>query len=102
MNDTEVFRVCRDFWNILASGLFQTNRGIENFVVAAINVMVSQVSVMPPGMVNGQPLQRRQLYASYMFKLRMLTICHIVLCNEIYLGFHGTKMGKQILGFGHS
>ncbi|CAK8539240.1 unnamed protein product [Lathyrus sativus] len=85
VDDTEVFKVCLDYWNILVSELYQPNRSLENSAAAATNMMGSQVSVTPPGMIDGQPLQRRQLYAGPMSKLRMLMICRMAKPEEVLI-----------------
>lgn len=47
--------------------------------------MVSQVSVTPLGMVDGQPLQCQQLYVGPMSKLRMLVIYRMAKPEEILI-----------------
>ncbi|AES93816.2 hypothetical protein MtrunA17_Chr5g0395621 [Medicago truncatula] len=88
VDDTEVFKVCLDYWNTLVSELFQPHRSLENSAAAATNMMGSQVSLMPPGMVDGlgpQLLQRRQLYAGPVSKLRMLMICRMAKPEEVLI-----------------
>ncbi|XP_004511432.1 protein EXPORTIN 1A-like [Cicer arietinum] len=85
VDDTEVFKVCLDYWNALVSELFEPHRSLEN---PAANMMGFQGSVMPPGMVDGlgsQLLQRRQLYAGPMSKLRMLMICRMAKPEEVLI-----------------
>jgi len=47
VDDTEVFKVCLDYWNALVLELFQPRRSLENSAAGATNMMRSQVSVMP-------------------------------------------------------
>ncbi|KAL5167912.1 Protein EXPORTIN 1A [Glycine soja] len=82
VDDTEVFKVCLDYWNVLVSELFEPQRSLEN--PAAANMIGLQV----PGMIDGigsQLLQRRQLYASPMSKLRMLMICRMAKPEEVLI-----------------
>ncbi|WJX60121.1 Exportin-1 [Trifolium repens] len=88
VDDTEVFKVCLDYWNILVSELFEPHRSLENPAATATNMMGSQVSLMPPGMVDGlgsQLIQRRQLYSGPMSKLRMLMICRMAKPEEVLI-----------------
>ncbi|KAJ1390876.1 Importin-beta, N-terminal domain [Sesbania bispinosa] len=101
VDDTEVFKgfvppgpqsiltVCLDYWNALVSELFEPHRSLENTAVAAnANMIGLQVPVMPPGMIDGlgsQLLQRRQLYAGPMSKLRMLMICRMAKPEEVLI-----------------
>ncbi|KAF7836515.1 protein EXPORTIN 1A [Senna tora] len=88
VDDTEVFKVCLDYWNILVLELFEAHRNLENPAVAAANLMGLQVPVVLPGMVDGhgaQFLQRRQLYAGPMSKLRMLMICRMAKPEEVLI-----------------
>ncbi|XP_054812006.1 protein EXPORTIN 1A isoform X2 [Prosopis cineraria] len=88
VDDTEVFKVCLDYWNILVLELFEAHRNLENPAVAAANLMGLQVPMMLPGMVDGhgsQVLQRRQLYAGPMSKLRMLMICRMAKPEEVLI-----------------
>ncbi|KAJ1391230.1 Exportin-1/Importin-beta-like [Sesbania bispinosa] len=101
VDDTEVFKgfvppgpqsiltVCLDYWNALVSELFEPHRSLENTAVAAnANMIGLQVPVMPPGMIDGLGsllLQRRQLYAGPMSKLRMLMICRMAKPEEVLI-----------------
>jgi exportin-1 len=88
VDDTEVFKVCLDYWNILVSELFEPHRSLENPAATATNMMGSQVSLIPPGMVDGlgsQLIQRRQLYSGPMSKLRMLMICRMAKPEEVLI-----------------
>ncbi|TKY71105.1 EXPORTIN 1A [Spatholobus suberectus] len=88
VDDTEVFKVCLDYWNVLVSELFEPHRSLENTTAAAANMIGLQVPTMLPGMVDGlgsQLLQRRQLYAGPMSKLRMLMICRMAKPEEVLI-----------------
>ncbi|ESW29035.1 hypothetical protein PHAVU_002G038500 [Phaseolus vulgaris] len=83
VDDTEVFKVCLDYWNVLVAELFEPHR-LENPAAAAASMMGLQV----PGMVDGigsQLLQRRQLYAGPMSKLRMLMISRMAKPEEVLI-----------------
>ncbi|KAH1219844.1 Protein EXPORTIN 1A [Glycine max] len=87
VDDTEVFKVCLDYWNSLVSELFEPHRSLDN-PAAAATMMGLQVPAMLPGMVDGhgsQLLQRRQLYAGPMSKLRMLMICRMAKPEEVLI-----------------
>ncbi|KAK7366618.1 hypothetical protein VNO80_08613 [Phaseolus coccineus] len=84
VDDTEVFKVCLDYWNVLVAELFEPHRSLENPAAAAASMMGLQV----PGMVDGigsQLLQRRQLYAGPMSKLRMLMISSMAKPEEVLI-----------------
>ncbi|KAK7308886.1 hypothetical protein RJT34_05201 [Clitoria ternatea] len=88
VDDTEVFKVCLDYWNALVSELFEPHRSLENPAAAAANIIGLQVPGMLPGMVDGigsQLLQRRQLYAGPMSKLRMLMISRMAKPEEVLI-----------------
>ncbi|CAJ1934058.1 unnamed protein product [Sphenostylis stenocarpa] len=87
VDDTEVFKVCLDYWNSLVSWLFEPHRSLDN-PAASATMMGLQVPAMLPGMVDGhnsQLLQRRQLYAGPMSKLRMLMICRMAKPEEVLI-----------------
>ncbi|XP_012476836.1 protein EXPORTIN 1A [Gossypium raimondii] len=86
VDDTEVFKVCLDYWNSLVLELFDAHHNMDNPAVTA-NMMGLQVPLLP-GMVDGlgaQLLQRRQLYAGTMSKLRMLMICRMAKPEEVLI-----------------
>ncbi|XP_061355284.1 protein EXPORTIN 1A isoform X2 [Gastrolobium bilobum] len=92
VDDTEVFKVCLDYWNALVSELFEPHRSLENTAATVANMIGLQVTgtatMMLPGMVDGvgsQLLQRRQLYAIPMSKLRMLMICRMAKPEEVLI-----------------
>ncbi|KAI3807930.1 hypothetical protein L1987_23868 [Smallanthus sonchifolius] len=87
VDDTEVFKVCLDYWNLLVSELFDANHhNLEN-PAATANMMGLQTPLLP-GMVDGlgtQLLQRRQLYAGPMSKLRLLMISRMAKPEEVLI-----------------
>ncbi|KAF5450891.1 hypothetical protein F2P56_031207 [Juglans regia] len=89
VDDTEVFKVCLDYWNSLVLELFEAeaHHNLDNPAVAAANMMGLQMPLLP-GIVDGlgpQLLQRRQLYAGPMSKLRMLMICRMAKPEEVLI-----------------
>ncbi|CAA2968069.1 EXPORTIN 1A [Olea europaea subsp. europaea] len=81
VDDTEVFKVCLDYWNSLVLELFEAHHNQEN-PAAAANMMGLK---MFPAMVDSQIMQRRQLYAVPMSKLRLLTICRMAKPEEVLI-----------------
>nr|XP_043615011.1 protein EXPORTIN 1A [Erigeron canadensis] len=82
VDDTEVFKVCLDYWNSLVSELFEANHNFENPASTA-NMMGLQM-----GMVDGlgtQLMRRRQLYAAPMSKLRLLMISRMAKPEEVLI-----------------
>ncbi|KAI3506958.1 hypothetical protein L1887_21623 [Cichorium endivia] len=81
VDDTEVFKVCLDYWNSFVLELFEANHNLEN-----ANMMGLQMPLL--GMVDGpgtQLLQRRQLYAGPMSKLRLLMISRMAKPEEVLI-----------------
>ncbi|KAB5529717.1 hypothetical protein DKX38_019798 [Salix brachista] len=110
VDDTEVFKVCLDYWNTLVLELFEARHNLDNPAVAVnmmglqveciyyqmvvgkwINVTINSQNLQMPllhGMVDGlgsQIPQRRQLYATPMSKLRMLMICRMAKPEEVLI-----------------
>ncbi|KAG6750964.1 hypothetical protein POTOM_045479 [Populus tomentosa] len=86
VDDTEVFKVCLDYWNSLVLELFEARHNLDNPAVA-VNMMGLQMPLLH-GMVDGlgsQIVQRRQLYATPMSKLRMLMICRMAKPEEVLI-----------------
>ncbi|KAK4758061.1 hypothetical protein SAY87_019362 [Trapa incisa] len=86
VDDTEVFKVCLDYWNSFVLELFETHNNLENPAITA-NMMGLQIPMIP-GMVDGlgsQLLQRRQLYVGPLSKLRMLMICRMAKPEEVLI-----------------
>ncbi|KAK9075280.1 hypothetical protein SSX86_003603 [Deinandra increscens subsp. villosa] len=86
VDDTEVFKVCLDYWNSLVLELFEANHNLEN-PAAGANMMGLQMPLLP-GMGDGlgtQLLQRRHLYAVPMSKLRLLMISRMAKPEEVLI-----------------
>ncbi|KAG8381654.1 hypothetical protein BUALT_Bualt06G0144000 [Buddleja alternifolia] len=86
VDDTEVFKVCLDYWNSLVLELFEAHHNLDN--PAATASMLGLQMPMLPGMVDGlgsQIMQRRQLYAGPMSKLRLLMICRMAKPEEVLI-----------------
>ncbi|KAJ8771344.1 hypothetical protein K2173_026521 [Erythroxylum novogranatense] len=86
VDDTEVFKVCLDYWNSLVLELFEAHHNLDNPAVAAA-MMGLQIPSLH-GMVDGigsQVFQRRQLYSGPMSKLRMLMICRMAKPEEVLI-----------------
>ncbi|XP_047329646.1 protein EXPORTIN 1A [Impatiens glandulifera] len=85
VDDTEVFKVCLDYWNSYVLELFGAHHNLDNPAMTA-NMMGLQMPF--PGIVDGigsQLLQRRQLYAGIMSKLRLLMICRMAKPEEVLI-----------------
>ncbi|XP_019420983.1 PREDICTED: protein EXPORTIN 1A-like isoform X1 [Lupinus angustifolius] len=88
VDDTEVFKVCLDYWNVLVSELFDPHRSLESPAAAVGMSGLQQVPVVLPDMVDdlgSQLLQRRQLYAGPMSKLRTLMISRMAKPEEVLI-----------------
>ncbi|XP_078432688.1 protein EXPORTIN 1A-like isoform X2 [Wolffia australiana] len=72
VDDTEVFKVCLDYWNLLVLELFEAHNTIDNPAASA-------------GMMGIKILQRRQLYGGPMSQLRMLMICRMAKPEEVLI-----------------
>ncbi|KAG1368297.1 protein EXPORTIN 1A [Cocos nucifera] len=86
VDDTEVFKVCLDYWNSFILDLFESHHNLENPSVAA-SMMGLQAPLLR-GMVDGpgsQLLQRRQLYSGTLSKLRMLMISRMAKPEEVLI-----------------
>ncbi|XP_058093970.1 protein EXPORTIN 1A [Magnolia sinica] len=87
VDDTEVFKVCLDYWNSLVPELFEVHHNLDNPAAAAASMMGLQMPMLS-GMVDGlgsQLSQRRQLYSGPMSKLRMLMICRMAKPEEVLI-----------------
>ncbi|XP_020574072.1 protein EXPORTIN 1A-like [Phalaenopsis equestris] len=83
VDETEVFKVCLDYWNLLVLKLFEAHNTLDNPALAA-----SIFGLQVPGMVDGlgsQVLLRRQLYAGPLSKLRMLMISRMAKPEEVLI-----------------
>ncbi|CAH9070808.1 unnamed protein product [Cuscuta epithymum] len=86
VDDTEVFKVCLDYWNSLVLDLFEAHHNVDNPAMTAA-LMGLQMSMLP-GMTDAlgaQQSQRRQLYAGPMSKLRLLMICRMAKPEEVLI-----------------
>ncbi|XP_010549821.1 PREDICTED: protein EXPORTIN 1A [Tarenaya hassleriana] len=86
VEDTEVFKVCLDYWNSLVLELFDAHHNADNPAVTA-SLMGLQMPFLP-NMVDGlgsQVMQRRQLYAGSMSKLRGLMISRMAKPEEVLI-----------------
>lgn len=86
VDDTEVFKVCLDYWNSLVLELFEAHHNVDN-PAAVANMMGLQMPFLPAiadGM-GSQLLHRRQLYAGTMSKLRLLMICRMAKPEEVLI-----------------
>ncbi|KAF8079528.1 hypothetical protein N665_1021s0023 [Sinapis alba] len=75
VDDTEVFKVCLDYWNTLVLELFDAHHNSDN-PAASVNLMRLR---MP------EVLQRRQLYSNPMSKLRGLMINRMAKPEEVLI-----------------
>ncbi|KAK4351071.1 hypothetical protein RND71_030384 [Anisodus tanguticus] len=87
VDDTEVFKVCLDYWNSLVLELFeQTHHNLDNPAMTA-NMTGLQMPLLS-GMADGlgaQLMQRRQLYSGPMSKLRLLMISRMAKPEEVLI-----------------
>ncbi|KAL9689395.1 hypothetical protein QQ045_009780 [Rhodiola kirilowii] len=86
VDDTEVFKVCLDYWNSLVSELFQSHNNLDNPAVTA--AMMGLQTPLLSNMVDGhgsQLLHRRQVYSTTMSKLRLLMICRMAKPEEVLI-----------------
>ncbi|EOA19847.1 hypothetical protein CARUB_v10000095mg [Capsella rubella] len=86
VDDTEVFKVCLDYWNSLVLELFDAHHNSDNPAVS-VSMMGLQMPFLP-GMVDGlgsQVMQRRQLYSNPMSKLRGLMINRMAKPEEVLI-----------------
>ncbi|XP_042513165.1 protein EXPORTIN 1A [Macadamia integrifolia] len=83
VDDTEVFKVCLDYWNSLVLEFFEAHHNLDN-PAATMGLQIPLLSGMVDGL-GSQLLQRRQLYAVPMSKLRMLMICRMAKPEEVLI-----------------
>ncbi|KAL7108096.1 hypothetical protein ACP275_06G093800 [Erythranthe tilingii] len=86
VDDTEVFKVCLDYWNSLVLALFEAHHNLDN-PAATANMMGVQIHIIPGlnDAHNSPLMQRRQLYAGPMSKLRLLMICRMAKPEEVLI-----------------
>ncbi|GFY83939.1 exportin 1A [Actinidia rufa] len=85
VDDTEVFKVCLDYWQSLVLELFEAHHNLDS-PAALANMMGLQMPFA--GMIDGigpQLMQRRQLYADPLSKLRLLMICRMAKPEEVLI-----------------
>ncbi|KFK25926.1 hypothetical protein AALP_AA8G181300 [Arabis alpina] len=86
VDDTEVFKVCLDYWNSLVLELFDAHHNSDNPALS-VSLMGLQMPFIS-GMVDGlgsQVMQRRQLYSNPMSKLRGLMINRMAKPEEVLI-----------------
>ncbi|KAH9783979.1 protein EXPORTIN 1A [Citrus sinensis] len=83
VDETEV---CLDYWNSFVLELFDAHNNLENPAVTA-NMMGLPMPLLPSVVdgIGAQLLQRRQLYAVPLSKLRMLMICRMAKPEEVLI-----------------
>ncbi|CAM6105957.1 unnamed protein product [Calypogeia fissa] len=85
VDDTEVFKVCLDYWNSLVCDLFQSECNMET--PATPNPVGLQVGLgvgMSDGL-NSQLSHRKQLYSGPLSKLRLLMISRMAKPEEVLI-----------------
>uniref|UniRef100_A0A0E0KLT2 Importin N-terminal domain-containing protein n=1 Tax=Oryza punctata TaxID=4537 RepID=A0A0E0KLT2_ORYPU len=84
VDDTEVFKVCLDYWNVFVLELFEAHNQMEP--AASVNMMGLQAQMLPgvDGTITAVQ-QRRQLYSGPLSKLRMLMICRMAKPEEVLI-----------------
>ncbi|KAL6508225.1 Exportin-1 [Orobanche hederae] len=87
VDDTEVFKVCLDYWNTLVSDLFEAKRNVDNPAATAnmIGLQMPLLAGMADGLGSSQLMKRLQLYAVPLSKLRLLMICRMVKPEEVLI-----------------
>ncbi|CAN1269134.1 Protein EXPORTIN 1A [Linum perenne] len=87
VDETEVFKVCLDYWNSLVLELFEAHHNLDNPAANMIGMQKFQMPLLH-GLMDGmgsQMTQRRQLYTGTMSKLRMLMICRMAKPEEVLI-----------------
>ncbi|CAL9768896.1 unnamed protein product [Musa acuminata subsp. burmannicoides] len=86
VDDTEVFKVCLDYWNLLVLELFESHHSLD-IPVVSVGLMGLQATLIPEVVDGlGSPLlQRRQLYSDPLSKLRTLMICRMAKPEEVLI-----------------
>ncbi|XP_010930169.1 protein EXPORTIN 1A isoform X1 [Elaeis guineensis] len=87
VDETEVFKVCLDYWNSFVLDLFDAHRQNLEKPAVATSMMGLQAPLLP-GMANGlgsQLWQRRQLYSGPLSKLRLLMISRMAKPEEVLI-----------------
>ncbi|CAN1269138.1 Protein EXPORTIN 1A [Linum perenne] len=84
VDETEVFKVCLDYWNSLVLELFEAHHNLDNPAANMIGMQMPLLHGLMDGM-GSQMTQRRQLYTGTMSKLRMLMICRMAKPEEVLI-----------------
>ncbi|KAL6533430.1 Exportin-1 [Orobanche minor] len=87
VDDTEVFKVCLDYWNALVFDLFEAKRNVDNPAATAnmIGLQMPLLAGMADGLGSSQLRKRLQLYAVPLSKLRLLMICRMAKPEEVLI-----------------
>ncbi|KAL1539839.1 Exportin-1 [Salvia divinorum] len=84
VDDTEVFKVCLDYWNSLVLELFEAHHNLDSPAGNMMGFQMPMLSGVGEGPAS-QLMQRRQLYAAPMSKLRQLMICRMAKPEEVLI-----------------
>ncbi|XP_042047123.1 protein EXPORTIN 1A-like [Salvia splendens] len=84
VDDTEVFKVCLDYWNSLVSELFEAHHNLDSPAGNMMGFQTPMLSGVAEGL-GSQIMQRRQLFAAPMSKLRQLMICRMAKPEEVLI-----------------
>ncbi|KAJ6805232.1 protein EXPORTIN 1A [Iris pallida] len=77
VDDTEVFKVCLDYWNIMVLELFEAHHNLDNLQTSVISSIVDGLG--------STIYQRRHVYSGPMSKLRMLMISRMAKPEEVLI-----------------
>ncbi|XP_042007739.1 protein EXPORTIN 1A [Salvia splendens] len=83
VDDTEVFKVCLDYWNYLVLELFEAHHNMDS-PAGNMGFQMPMLSGVAEGL-GSQLMQRRQLFAAPMSKLRQLMICRMAKPEEVLI-----------------
>ncbi|KAL6581639.1 Exportin-1 [Orobanche minor] len=88
VDDTEVFKVCLDYWNSLVSELFGADQNLDDPAATASMMGLEMMMLPDASSIHGNGLQlkqRRKLYAGPLSKLRLLMICRMAKPEEVII-----------------
>ncbi|KAL6541435.1 Exportin-1 [Orobanche gracilis] len=87
VDDTEVFKVCLDYWNTLVFDLFEAKRNVDNPAATAnmIGLQMPLLAGMADGLGSSQLMKRLLLYSVPLSKLRLLMICRMAKPEEVLI-----------------
>nr|CAB3456381.1 unnamed protein product [Digitaria exilis] len=80
VDDTEMFKVCLDYWNLFVLELFETYNQVERL----LGLQAQRIPGSDDGTLAAVQ-QRRQLYAGPLSKLRTLMICRMAKPEEVLI-----------------